>query len=77
MKACVLWRQNTGAQYIAMRPVLDLCKEILHITGMWVVKRWWEKEILDLVGAWEVTEESEEEVGAEDRDGEAEGVSGK
>ena len=41
------------------------------------MKRWWEKELLDLVGACEVTEESEEEVGVEDREGEAEGVAGK
>ena len=40
-------------------------------------ERWWEKEILDLVGAQEVTEALEEGVGAEDRGGEAEGVSGK
>ena len=37
--------------------------------GMWVVKRWWEKDILDLVGAWEVTAASEEEVGAEETEG--------
>ena len=29
MKAYVLKRQNTVVQYIAMRPILDLCKETL------------------------------------------------
>ena len=61
--SCVLSRHNTAAQYISMRPILDLCEETVQIMGMWVVKRWWEKEVLDLVGVWEVTEASEEEVG--------------
>ena len=52
VEACVPRRQNTAAHYIAMRPVLDFCEETVHITGMWVVKRWWEKEVLDLVGAF-------------------------
>ena len=75
--ACVLRIQNTSAQYIAMRHILDLCKETVQIPGMWVVKRWWEKELLYLVGAWEVMAASEEEVEAEETEGEAEGVSGK
>ena len=69
VEACVLRRQNTAAQYIVMRPILDLCEETVQILGMWVVKRWWEKEVLDLVGAWEVTAVSEEGVGEEDREG--------
>ena len=76
VEAGVLRRQNTAAEYIVMQPVLDLCKEMVRITGMWVVKRWWEKEVLHLVGAWEVTAASEEEVGMEETEGEAEGVAG-
>ena len=49
VEACVLWRQNTAEQYIVMLPILDLCEETLQIPGMWVVKRWWDKEVLDLV----------------------------
>ena len=41
VEACVIRRHNMDAQYIAMRPILDLCEETLHITGIWVVKRWW------------------------------------
>ena len=63
VEACVLRRHNTAAQYIVMRPILDLCEETVQITGMWVVKRWWEKEVLDLVGSWEVTVALEEEGG--------------
>ena len=55
VEACVLRRHNTAAQYIAMRPILDLCEETVQITWMWVMKRWWEKEVLDLVGVLEVT----------------------
>ena len=47
-----------------MRPILDLCEETVQITGMWVLKRWWEEEVLNPVGAWEVTASSEEVVGA-------------
>ena len=52
VEACVLRRQNTAAQYIAMHPILDLCKETVQIPGMWVVKRWWDKEVPDLVVAF-------------------------
>ena len=76
VEACVLRRQNTAAQYITMRLILDLCKETVQILGIWFVKRWWEKEVLDLVGAREATAASEEELGAEETDGEAEGVTG-
>ena len=43
-------RQNTSAQYIAGRPIIDL-----YLAAKWrlsprVEKRWWEQEGLDLVG---------------------------
>ena len=34
--------QNTVAQYIMMRPILDLCKDRVQMRGRWVAKRWWE-----------------------------------
>ena len=77
VEACVLRRHNTAVQYIAMRQIMDLCKETVHILRMWVVKMWWEKEVLDLVGAWKVTDASEEYVGVKETEGEAEGVAGK
>ena len=52
VESCVLRRQNTASRYIAMNPILDLCKEMLQILGMWVVKRWWDKEVPDLVVAF-------------------------
>ena len=48
MEEYVLKRQNTVAQYIAMRPFLDLCKETVQMPGKWVAKMWWEKKVLDL-----------------------------
>ena len=50
MGAYVLKRQNTVAQYIATRPVLDLCKDTVQRSGLWVARRWWEKEGLYLAG---------------------------
>ena len=47
---CLLRRQNTAAQYIEVRKILDLCEETVHIQGMWAMKRWWQKEVLELVG---------------------------
>ena len=38
-------------QYIATRPVLDLCEEAERRPGMWVSKRWWEQEFLESVVA--------------------------
>ena len=52
VKACVLSSQNTAAQYIVMKPILDLCEEAVQWTGTRVSKRWWKQEGLDLVGAW-------------------------
>ena len=75
--ACVLRRHNTAAQYIATRQIMDLCEEMVHIMRMWVVKMWREKEVIDLVVAREVTAASEEKVGAEETEGEADGVAGK
>ena len=36
MGAYFLKRQNTVAQYINMRPILDLCEETVQRSGVWV-----------------------------------------
>ena len=51
-------------QYIATRPILDLCKETVRVPGTWVVKIWWEQEGLDLEGAR--AEEAEDPEGEEE-----------
>ena len=38
-EAYVLKRHNKVAQYIATRPILDLCKEIVRRYGLWVARR--------------------------------------
>ena len=35
-------RQNTAAQYIATRPLLDLCERATQREGAWVTLRWWD-----------------------------------
>ena len=40
-------RQNTVAQYIAKRPLLDLCEEANEIGGVTVSRRWWGQKGID------------------------------
>ena len=57
------------AQYIATRPILDLCERFLQRPGAWVYRRWWEQEGLDLEGLKErATAESDGE-GAQFKEG--------
>ena len=48
--AYVYRRQNTVAQFIATRPIMDLCLAVEHRTGSRVAKQWWEQDSLDLEG---------------------------
>ena len=42
-------------QYIAKRPIMDLCEQSVRRTGAWVSRRWWEQDGINLIGArdWE------------------------
>ena len=44
-------RQNTVAQYIATRPILDLCEQATRRPGARVYRRWWDQAGIDLEGA--------------------------
>ena len=44
----VLKRKNKVSQYIATRPILDLCEETVRMPVTWVEKSWREQEGLDL-----------------------------
>ena len=44
-------RQNKVAQYIATRPILDLCEQSARRPGERVCQRWWEHDGLYLEGA--------------------------
>ena len=43
-------RQNTFAQYIATRPIMDLCLVAERNPGMRLSRRWWEQPSLDIIG---------------------------
>ena len=59
-------RQNTVAQYIATRPILDLCERSTRRPGARVSRRWWEQADLDLEGEKKMAAAAE----AADLDGE-------
>ena len=43
-------RQNTVAQYIVTRPILDLCEQSARRPVARVSRKWWEQEHLNLEG---------------------------
>ena len=53
-------RQNTFAQYIATRPLLDLCEGVIQREGARVALRWWEQSGID----WEKAKAKETETEA-------------
>ena len=48
--------QNTVVQYIATRPILDLCEKSVRKPGDWVYWRWWDQEGINLEGERERVE---------------------
>ena len=44
-------RQNIFTQYIATRPILNLCEWSARRPGARVYRRWWEQDGLDLEGS--------------------------
>ena len=50
MGAYVLESQSTITQYIATRPIMDLCKKTVRRTGEWVARRYWDWGVLYLAG---------------------------
>ena len=73
-------RHNTVAQYIATRPLLDLCEGAKHIGGARVTRRWWDQKWID----WETLKarlaetDSESEIDTEEEETQStsSGVSG-
>ena len=53
IRKAVTRRQNTVAQYITTRPILDLCEEAMQRVGARVSWRWWYQEGIDLKAAKE------------------------
>ena len=50
IRTSILKRQNTVAQYIARRPLLDLCEGARAREGAKVPLRWWDQAGID----WEM-----------------------
>ena len=48
IRKAITRRQNTVAQYIATRPILDLCERATQRAGARVSRRWWDQEGIDL-----------------------------
>ena len=68
-KTYVSCRQNTVTQFIATRPIMDLCLAAEWMPGSRVAKQWWEQDGLDLEGMWTAAWEAERTEGGEETDG--------
>ena len=62
-------RQNTVAQFIVTRPIMDLCLAAERRPGSRVAKRWREQDIMDLDGTRITDQEAKQTEGEEDMDG--------
>ena len=60
IRSSIQRRQNTVAQYIATRPLLDICEGARQIEGARVTFRWWENSGID----WEKAKAKETEMEA-------------
>ena len=61
-------RQNTMAQYIATRPIVDMCLAAKRRPGPRVLIWWWELEGMDLAGMWTAAQEAERTEGGGETD---------
>ena len=53
MEKYIRLRQNTVAQYISTRSILDLCEGTERAPGAWVGIRWWDQADINLAGTRE------------------------
>ena len=58
-------KQNTVAQYISTRPLLDLCKGATKIEGARITLRWWEQLVIDWEKAKAKKKETETELASD------------
>ena len=56
IRTSILQSQNTVAQFISTRSILDLCKQATRRPGARVSQQWWEQTGVDLKGAREKAE---------------------
>ena len=60
IRTSILRRQNTVVQFIATRPILDLCEKSNRRPGAWVARCWWELTGIYWKGAIEREEAASE-----------------
>ena len=60
IRTSILRRQNTVVQFIATRPILDLCEKAVRRSGAQVPRRWWEQTRIYWKGARENAESAAE-----------------
>ena len=65
IRTSILRRENTVAQFIAARPILDLCEQATRPPGARVARRWWEQTGIDLKGSREKAAAAAEELETE------------
>ena len=53
IQTSILQRKNTAAQFIATRPILDLCEKANRHPGARVARWWWEQTGIDWRGSRE------------------------
>ena len=77
----ILQRQNTVAQFIATRPILDLCEQATRRPGVRMSWRWWKQTGIDLKGSQDkaaaAAAETEANLESEDEPEEAAGGRGE
>ena len=61
IRTSILRRQNTVAQFIAMRPIMGLCEVAVRQPGTRVPRRWWEQMGIDWKAAREKAAAKEED----------------
>ena len=71
IRTYVTRRQNTVAQYIVARPILDLYERSDWRLGAWVYQQWWEQDSLYLEG---VKKRAAKELDGEETISEEEGM---
>ena len=69
METYVSSHQNIVSQYIATRPIIDICLAAKRRPGPRVAMRWWEQEGLDFEGMGRADQEAEQMEGEEETDG--------
>ena len=56
----IMRRQNTVVQYIATRPIIDLCERSAQRPGARGSRRWWEQDDIYLEGGKKSSAEASE-----------------